>query len=93
MKRKINLLISLSAVVLLLLCCMQFYLVTTTYNYKVAQFRSEVKDRLSKITNDYSDIDSTIFHKKDFLYKDQKMRERLDREWKKANRPKGDEHS
>ncbi len=70
MKRKINLLISLSAVVLLLLCCMQLYLVTTTYNYKVAQFRSEVKDRLSKITNDYSDIDSTIFHKKDFLYKE-----------------------
>lgn len=47
---------------------MQLYLVKTTYRYKVAQFRMEVKDRLSKITNDYSSIDSAIFHKKDFLY-------------------------
>lgn len=31
--------------------------------------------------------------RKDFLFKDQKMRERLDREWKKANRPKGDDRS
>jgi hypothetical protein len=29
--------------------------------------------------------------RKDFLYKDQKTRERLDREWKKANRPKDDD--
>jgi signal transduction histidine kinase len=44
-------------------------LVKTTYRYKVAQFRLEVKDRLSKITNDYSDLDSSLFHKKDVLYK------------------------
>jgi two-component system, OmpR family, sensor histidine kinase VicK len=28
----------------------------------------EVKERLSKITNDYSDVDSALFHKKDILY-------------------------
>jgi signal transduction histidine kinase len=48
---------------------MQLYLVKETYRNKVVQFRMEVKDRLSKITNDYSDVDSTIFLKKDFLYK------------------------
>lgn len=69
MKQKINMLITFAVIVLITLCCMQFYLVKSTYNYKVAQFRLEVKDRLSKITNDYSDIDSTIFQKKDFLYK------------------------
>lgn len=68
MKRKINILITISTVVLLALCIVQLYLVKTAYRYKVAQFRLEIKDRLSKITNDYSDIDSTIFNKKDFLY-------------------------
>lgn len=70
MKQKINILISLSTLVLVALCFMQYYLVRTTYNYKVAQFRSEIKERLGKITNDYSDVDSTVFHKKDFLYKE-----------------------
>lgn len=69
MKHKINLLISFSAIVLVALSFMQYYLVRTTYNYKVAQFRKEVKERLSKITNEYSTIDSTILYKKDFLYK------------------------
>jgi two-component system, OmpR family, sensor histidine kinase VicK len=68
MKKKINILIVLSTLVLLSLCFIQLYLVKTTYRYKVAQFRMEVKDRLSKITNDYTTIDSTIFHQKDFLY-------------------------
>lgn len=68
MKRKINILITISTIVLLALCFVQLYLVKTAYRYKVAQFRLEIKDRLSKITNDYSDIDSTIFNKKDFLY-------------------------
>lgn len=49
---------------------MQLYLVKTTYRYKVAQFRMEVKERLSKITNDYSDVDSALFHKKDRLYQE-----------------------
>lgn len=70
MKQKINILITLSTLVLLMLCFMQYHLITTSYHYKVAQFRSEVKERLSKITNDYADVDSTIFHKKDFLYKE-----------------------
>jgi len=70
MKQRINILISLSALVLVVLFVMQLYLVKTTYDHKVAQFRIEVKEKLSKITNDYSDVDSTLFHKKDFLYKE-----------------------
>ncbi len=69
MKQKINLLIAFSALVLIALTAVQYYLVKTTYDYKVEQFRSEVKDKIAKITNDYSDIDSTIFNKKDQLYK------------------------
>lgn len=69
MKKKINLLIGFSAVVLVVLSAMQYYLVKTTYEYKVEQFRSEIKAKIAKITNDYSDIDSTIFNKKDLLYK------------------------
>lgn len=69
MKQKINLLIVFSVVVLIALSAVQFYLVKTTYDHKVEQFRSEVKDKIAKITNDYSDIDSTIFNKKDQLYK------------------------
>ncbi len=70
MKHKINILITLSTLALVALCFIQLYLVKTTYRYKVAQFRLEVKDRLSKITNDYSDLDSSLFHKKDVLYKE-----------------------
>lgn len=69
MKQKINLLIGFSVVVLIALSAVKFYLVKTTYEHKVEQFRAEVKDKIAKITNDYSDIDSTIFNKKDQLYK------------------------
>ncbi|WP_395044232.1 sensor histidine kinase [Flavobacterium sp.] len=69
MKQKIKILSIIATLVLIALCIMQFYLVKTTYNYKVAQFKLEIKERLSKTTNDYSDVDSTLFHKKDFLYK------------------------
>ncbi len=70
MKQKINILTLLSTIVLVALCVMQYYLVKTTYNYKVAQFRLEVKEKLSEITNDYSDIDSTLFNNKDLIYKE-----------------------
>lgn len=69
MKQKINLLIAFSGIVLIALSAMQYYLVKTTYDYKVEQFRAEIKDKISKITDDYNDIDSTIFNKKDLLYK------------------------
>lgn len=65
-------------VVLLALSTMQFYLVKTTYDYKVAQFRTEVKAKIADITNDYSDIDSTIFNKKDLLYRELAMNYILD---------------
>lgn len=70
MKQKINLLIGISALVLIALSAMQFYLIKTTYDYKVAQFRSEVKEKIAAITNDYSTVDATVFNKKDLLYKD-----------------------
>jgi two-component system sensor histidine kinase VicK len=69
MKQKINLLIAFSTIVLIGLSAMQYYLVKTAYDYKVEQFHSEVKEKIGRITNDYSDIDSTIFNKKDLLYK------------------------
>ena len=57
---------------------MQFYLVKTTYDYKVVQFRAEVKTKIADITNDYSDIDSIIFNKKDLLYRELAMNYILD---------------
>ncbi|MCL9804253.1 HAMP domain-containing histidine kinase [Flavobacterium amniphilum] len=69
MKRKINLLITFSVIVLVVLSAIQFYLVKTAYDYKVAQFHTEIRNKIAKVTNDYSDIDSTIFNKKDLLYK------------------------
>lgn len=69
MRQKINLLIGFSALVLVTLAAMQFYLIKTAYDYKVAQFRSEVKEKIASITNDYSTVDSTVFIKKDLLYK------------------------
>ncbi|WP_333600394.1 sensor histidine kinase [Flavobacterium sp.] len=69
MKRKINFLIGFSTVILLLLCAIQIYLVKTTYDYKVEQFRSEVKDKIANITNNYTELDSSVFIKKDLLYK------------------------
>ena len=69
MNFKINLLITFSTIVLLVLCSMQFYLIHTTYEFKVNQFKNEVKEQLNIITNDYSEIDSTLFNKKDVFYK------------------------
>ena len=68
MKQKINLLIGFSALVLIALITMQYYLVKTTYDYKVAQFHTEVKEKIAKITNDFTDIDSTVMNSKDIYY-------------------------
>lgn len=70
MKQKIQLLIVGSSVILIGLIAMQFYLVKTAYDYKVEQFRLEIKEKIASVTNDYSDIDSTIFVKKDLYYKE-----------------------
>lgn len=69
MKQKINLLIGLSTIVLIALAIMQYYLVKTSYDYKVEQFHNEVQQKIGLITNDFNDIDSPIFNKKDALYK------------------------
>lgn len=68
-KQKINVLIGFSTIVLLVLCAIQIYLVKTTYDYKVEQFHAEVKDKIGNITNNYTDLDSSIFFKKEILYK------------------------
>jgi signal transduction histidine kinase len=69
MKQRINLLIAFSIVALIALSVVQCYLVKTTYDYKVAQFHTEIKDKIGQITNDYSDIDSAYVNKKELLYK------------------------
>ncbi|PZX92137.1 sensor histidine kinase [Flavobacterium aquariorum] len=69
MKQRINLLIAFSVVALITLSVVQCYLVKTTYDYKVAQFHTEIKDKIGKITNDYSDIDSAYVNKKELLFK------------------------
>jgi two-component system sensor histidine kinase VicK len=70
MKQKINLLIAFSAVVLVALSAMQFYLVKTAYDYKTEQFREEIKNKIAKVTRDYSSIDSTFYYEKDQAYKE-----------------------
>ena len=69
MKQKINLLIGFSTVVLIALMAIQYYLVKTTYEYKVEQFHTEVKEKIAKITNDFTDLDSTVMNSKDIYYK------------------------
>lgn len=70
MKQRINLLIAFSIVALLVLSTVQCYLVKTTYDYKVAQFHTEIKNEIAQISNNYSDIDSVIVSKKEALYKE-----------------------
>jgi two-component system, OmpR family, sensor histidine kinase VicK len=82
MKKKINLLILFSVVVLVGLSAMQFYLVKTTYDHKVVQFHNEIRYKIAKITNDYSDIDASIFNKKDLLYKQLATKYLLDKKYK-----------
>jgi hypothetical protein len=69
MKQRINLLIALSVVALFVLSTVQCYLVKTAYDYKVAQFHTQIKNEIAQITNNYSDIDSALVSKKEALYK------------------------
>ncbi|PXY46334.1 sensor histidine kinase [Flavobacterium hydrophilum] len=69
MKQRINLLIAFSVVALVVLSAVQCYLVKTTYDYKVAQFHTQIKNEIAQITNNYSDIDSVLVSKKEALYK------------------------
>jgi len=69
MKQRINLLITFSVIALIVLSTVQCYLVKTTYDYKVAQFHTEIKNAIAKISNNYSDIDSVLVAKKAALYK------------------------
>ena len=63
MKQRINLLIAFSVVALIVLSTVQCYLVKTTYDYKVAQFHTEIKNEIAQVSNNYSDIDSVIVSK------------------------------
>jgi signal transduction histidine kinase len=69
MKQRINLLIAFSVIALIVLSTVQCYLVKTAYDYKVAQFHTEIKNEIGQISNNYSDIDSVIVAKKEALYK------------------------
>ncbi|WP_281232652.1 sensor histidine kinase [Flavobacterium gelatinilyticum] len=69
MKRRINLLIAFSVLALVVLTTVQCYLVKTAYDYKVAQFHTQIKNEIGQITNNYSDIDSALTAKKETLYK------------------------
>lgn len=69
MKQRINLLIAFSVVALIVLMTVQCYLVKTAYEYKVAQFHTQIKNEIAQISNNYSDIDSALVAKKEALYK------------------------
>ncbi|PWB21999.1 sensor histidine kinase [Flavobacterium sp. HTF] len=69
MKQRINLLIAFSVVALIVLTTVQCYLVKTAYDYKVAQFHTQIKNEIAGVTNNYSDIDSALVSKKEALYK------------------------
>ena len=69
MKQRINLLIGFSVVALFVLMTVQCYLVKTAYEYKVAQFHTQIKNEIAQITNNYSDIDSALVSRKEVLYK------------------------
>lgn len=68
MKQKINLLIGFSSLVLIALIAMQYYLVKTAYDYKIQEFHAEVKEKIGKITNNFTDLDSTVMNNKDVYY-------------------------
>ena len=68
MKQKINLLITFSALILVALLTLHFYLIKTTYNFKIAEFHNEIKEKISNVTNDFSDVDSTFYFKKNEFY-------------------------
>lgn len=69
MTRKINALIACSVIVTIILVAINIYLVQTAYEFKKQQFRSEVKDKIAEITENYSGLDSAFFYKKDHLYR------------------------
>ncbi|MDQ8013774.1 MAG: HAMP domain-containing sensor histidine kinase [Flavobacterium nitrogenifigens] len=69
MKQRINLLITFSVIALIVLMTVQCYLVKTAYEYKVAQFHTQIKNEIAQISNNYSDIDSAFVAKKEALYK------------------------
>jgi len=69
MKQRINLLIVFSVVALIVLTTVQCYLVKTAYDYKVAEFHTQIKNEIAQITHNYSDIDSVLVAKKEALYK------------------------
>jgi two-component system sensor histidine kinase VicK len=88
MKRKINLLIGFSTLILVGLCAIQVYLVKTTYDYKVEQFHAEVKDKIGKVTNNFTELDSSIFLRKEKLYK--RLAEQFIADRNYRNQVKGD---
>lgn len=68
MKYNFKYIISIAAIVLVALCTIQYYLIVTTYNYKVTQFKLEIKDKLDKSTSNFTDFDTTLLSEKEAFY-------------------------
>ncbi|HEY0045463.1 MAG TPA: HAMP domain-containing sensor histidine kinase [Flavobacterium sp.] len=69
MKSRINLLIAFAVFVMAGLCAIQYYLVSTAYDHEVARFRSEIKEKIAKVTDSNSDTDAAFFQQKEAMYK------------------------
>lgn len=68
MKYNFRYLITIATLVMIALCTIQFYLVSTTYEHKVAQFKLEIKEKLEKSTANFTDFDTTLLSEKEAFY-------------------------
>ena len=70
-KTTILIIIALSAIVTL--SVIEYYLVETTYNYKVQEFREEIKKEMGSIIGDFTRVDSLISYM-DTIHSDLRIR-------------------
>lgn len=68
MNRKIKILVAFSCLIFVLLCTIQYYLVQTTYEHKVSEFKNEIKNYFYNNTNHYTSLDTAITFSKNSLY-------------------------
>ncbi|MFT7350640.1 MAG: two-component system sensor histidine kinase VicK [Flavobacterium sp.] len=68
MKYNFKYLIIIATIVLIALCTIQYYLVATAYEHKVAQFKIEIKEKLEKSTANFTDFDTTLLSEKEAFY-------------------------
>ncbi|NAS31563.1 sensor histidine kinase [Flavobacteriaceae bacterium R38] len=73
MKQKITILTIISLLAIGTLSVIEYYLVKTSYDYKVQEFRKDIQRKTGQITADYSYTDS-LFSQIDTLYGDLRRR-------------------